>query len=74
MKLYSFQRNGKEGIGVLVPGENKLVDLSASHRQIVPSMLAFIQAGESAIDLAKEVLSSHSEVYYYLDQVRLTAP
>ncbi|MBV9674534.1 MAG: fumarylacetoacetate hydrolase family protein [Verrucomicrobia bacterium] len=74
MKLYSFQLNGKERIGVLIPGENRFVDLSASNPQIAQNMLAFIQAGQSSMDLANEALDSHLKVDLKFEEVRLIAP
>ena len=75
MKLATFlTRDQNIHIGVLLPGEKKLVDLTASESSAVfGSMLSLIDGGPRALEAAKALVSK-ANVVHPLSGVTLQAP
>lgn len=74
MKLVTFTQEGRARLGAWIAGD-QIVDLHAANNAIPDSMLAFLQAGESAHKLAEHVVSNVPQTAIYpLAQVTLNAP
>ena len=67
MKLATFKSGGQEKIGIVHTGDTLLFDLAAaasrsgSANPAFASMLALIDAGESALELAAKMFENHGK-------------
>lgn len=86
MKLVTFQADGRERIGAMVADDSQVVDLQAAavlhkgteHPEF-ESMLALLDAGEAAFDVARDLTEQfdvvpESNIVRSLRDVRLLAP
>lgn len=74
MKLVTFQfQDGRRHIGALRPGEVEAVDLTASGHAVLTDMLALMDGGPGALDLAHDVFAKAGEIVA-LSDVRLLSP
>ena len=72
MKLISFQRDGRDGLGAVVGG--RVVDLAKAGNDALPdNMLAFLRLGDAGIANARKLIEDHPGDFG-LDEVRLLAP
>jgi 2-keto-4-pentenoate hydratase/2-oxohepta-3-ene-1,7-dioic acid hydratase in catechol pathway len=71
MKLVTFTHDGSTRIGVVVEGA--IVDLTAAAPELPREMIAFLAAGASALNKARQV-SSGSSGRIALDRVKIEAP
>jgi 2-keto-4-pentenoate hydratase/2-oxohepta-3-ene-1,7-dioic acid hydratase in catechol pathway len=60
MKFVTFDANGQERLGV-VDAKRGILDLQKASSALPASMIAFIEAGQSALDEAKKVVSSAAD-------------
>src|SRR5262249_58607206 len=60
MKFVTFDANGQERLGV-VDAKRGILDLQKASSALPGSMIAFIEAGQSALDEAKKVVSSAAD-------------
>lgn len=85
MKLLTFSREGKAGLGILIDG--RVVDLAASHallppdlkpRQPLSDMRSFLEEGDEAMAAARRIeewaRSSQAAVSYQLEDVKIESP
>jgi len=73
MKLATFTTGNELRLGGVV--ENRVIDLAVASGGVLPSdMIAFLQAGPSAITAAQQALKEMTEVGVPLDDVLLLAP
>jgi 2-keto-4-pentenoate hydratase/2-oxohepta-3-ene-1,7-dioic acid hydratase in catechol pathway len=70
VKLVTFHHDGRSRIGLAL--EDAVVDLSAAAPELPTDMLAFLEAGEGAMDAARAALDSEATIA--LDDVRIEAP
>jgi 2-keto-4-pentenoate hydratase/2-oxohepta-3-ene-1,7-dioic acid hydratase in catechol pathway len=74
MKLVTFDRpDGQRHIGALQPGEQQIVDLTASGSPAMRDMLALIDGGAAALEEARGLLGAAKSVLP-LPGVKLAAP
>ena len=74
MKLATFAvAGGQQHVGVVLPGDNRVADLTAVDPGLFPNMLALIDAGEPGLDRARE-LAAAPRVVHDLASVSLLAP
>lgn len=72
MKLVTFSQNGAARLGAL-KDEQSIVDLNKADARLPADMLAFLEAGESALQMAKAAIASTKETIP-LASVKLLAP
>jgi acylpyruvate hydrolase len=72
MKLVTFSQNGGARLGAL-KDEQSIVDLNKADSRLPADMLAFLEAGESALQMAKAAIASAKETIP-LASVKLHAP
>lgn len=60
MKLVTFLANGQARLGALLPASNEqqIVDLNRADARLPDNMLAFLEAGQSALALAQQALAA----------------
>ena len=73
MKLVTFMHDGRERLGALV-GEDGVVDLNRADSRIPAEMIAFLSAGEAALQLAKAAVMAEAHQTMPLSSVKLNAP
>ncbi len=77
MKLATYERNGKQTIGVVDTGKNEVLDLAAAsgNKPAFASMLTLIEAGTSALDEARKLASEwKKDAVAPLSDIKLLAP
>lgn len=72
MKLVTFSQNGGARLGALKDEQN-IVDLNKADARLPADMLAFLEAGDSALQMAKAAIASAKETIP-LASVKLLAP
>jgi 2-keto-4-pentenoate hydratase/2-oxohepta-3-ene-1,7-dioic acid hydratase in catechol pathway len=72
MKLVTFSQNGGARLGAL-KDEQSIVDLNKADSRLPADMLAFLEVGESALQMAKTAIASAKETIP-LASVKLHAP
>lgn len=72
MKLITFTLNGASRLGAL-RGDQEIVDLNQADSRLPADMLAFLEAGESALKLAQDVIAQVKHTIP-LSSVKLQAP
>ena len=58
MKLVTFTANGVTRIGIWIESSQSVLDLSLANPKLPTTMIAFLEAGEPALQLAREALSA----------------
>ena len=60
MKLVTYQANGQLRLGALAPAGNdrQIVDLNRADGRLPDNMLAFLEAGQAALDAARQALAA----------------
>jgi 2-keto-4-pentenoate hydratase/2-oxohepta-3-ene-1,7-dioic acid hydratase in catechol pathway len=77
MKLATYERGGKQSIGVVDTGKNEILDLASASggRPIFATMLALIEAGPAALAEANELAAEwKKDAVVPLAGIRLLAP
>ncbi len=75
MHLVTFSTEGRVRVGVLMPGDGVVVDLSAGTPALPADMSAFVLGGTALLDAAREaVRSATAEQVLPLGRVSLLAP
>lgn len=81
MKLVTYERKGKPRAGVLVDGDQRIVDLAGAHKDAFgKSYAAFksvqdlIEAGDEGLERAKETVKKGRKGAFSRKDVRLLAP
>jgi 2-keto-4-pentenoate hydratase/2-oxohepta-3-ene-1,7-dioic acid hydratase in catechol pathway len=77
MKLATFERNGKQAIGIVDTAKNEVLDLAAAsgNKPVFSSMLALIEAGYAALDEAKKLAAEwKKDDVAPLSGIKLLAP
>src|SRR5262245_26201938 len=77
MRLVTFKFEGQERLGALVTRLNgtSILDLNKAQPALPADMLLFLNAGASALALARETLASASDTAFFPeDEVTLLAP
>lgn len=72
MKLITFTLNGTSRLGAL-RGDQEVIDLNQADSRLPSEMLAFLQAGESALNLAQDAIAQAKHTIP-LSSVKLQAP
>lgn len=72
MKLVTFSQNGGARLGALKDEQN-IVDLNKADSRLPADMLAFLEAGDSALEIAKAAIASAKDTIP-LASVKLLAP
>lgn len=82
MRLVTFEHEGRRRVGAFIDGDTRVVDLAAAHQHrhgihapALADMLALIEGGDDALDMAMEAVKSAPETAVLArSEVTLNAP